>query len=97
MTFDVSLDLNLVLSIGTGVGVPIFLTYLAYRLGRRWEIRKRTFEDKKRVYTKLEVAITKLAQALTDYRPLQVMKPEKDADPKDMQLLYVELMSIQSI
>jgi hypothetical protein len=73
------------------------LTYLAYRLGRRWEIRKRVFEDKKRVYTRLEVAIAKFAQALTDYRALQLLQPEKDADIKDMQLLYVKLMGIQSI
>jgi hypothetical protein len=97
VTLDLSLDLNLILSIGTGFGVPIFLVYLAYRLGRRWEIRKRIFEDKKRVYTKLEVATTQLAQALTDYRALQLLKPAKDADLKDMQLLYVRLMSIPSI
>lgn len=79
------------------MGVPIFLVYLAYRLGRRWEIRKRTFEDKKRVYTRLEVAIAKMAQVLTDYRTLQLMKPKKDADLKDMQLLYVNLWSLQSV
>src|SRR5260370_764322 len=51
-------------------------------------------EYKKR---KVEVDMVRLAQALTDYRALQLLKPDKDANPKDMQLLFVKLMGIQSI
>jgi len=73
------------------------LTYLAYRLTRSWEIKKRTFEDKKKVYNGFELAISKFTQALSDYRALQLLKPDKDANAKDMQFLFLRMMGIQSI
>jgi hypothetical protein len=48
------------------------------------------------VYGELELAIGKYAQALTDFRSLQLLKPEK-GDIKNMQVLFIRFWSLQSV
>jgi hypothetical protein len=72
------------------------LTYLAYTLSKRAENKRQTFAEKKRVYGELELAIGKYAQALTDFRSLQLLKPEK-GDIKNMQVLFIKFWSLQSV
>jgi tetratricopeptide (TPR) repeat protein len=93
---DITLDYSLILSIWTGSAVPIITTFLAYALIKRAENKRQTFAEKKRVYGELELAIGNYAQALTDFRSLQLLKPEK-GDVKNMQVLFVKFWSLRSV
>src|SRR5437879_1058448 len=93
----VEIDPTLVVSIWTGSIVPLVAVILGYWLFRRFELRRSTREERKRVYRKFLRIIERTIQSIHDVQALAKLNSSNASDPKAATAFYTEVGTIPSI